>query len=70
MIASTERRRLAVTGVNDDTLKMSHVNYTVLSRIAKSRSDGITQANLARTLNIDNRSLFHYVKQLNGMGLV
>ncbi|KAI8325392.1 hypothetical protein GQ54DRAFT_337323 [Martensiomyces pterosporus] len=44
--------------------------YKILQMLARAREKGLTQAQLAKDLNVDPRSNFHYIKTLDKQGLV
>ncbi|KAJ3147634.1 hypothetical protein HDU89_005251 [Geranomyces variabilis] len=62
LVADSETRASAL--VTDPSLTYTADNYDVLSTIARSRSKGITQAELSKALNIDPRKIFHCIKML------
>ncbi|KAJ3091834.1 hypothetical protein HK102_013216 [Quaeritorhiza haematococci] len=70
IVAVEGKRRFAIMGLHDQTVRLSPVLYSVLALIAKQRTKGITQQDLSKQLNIDPRSLFHYIKNLAEMNFL
>ncbi|KAI9344232.1 hypothetical protein DFJ73DRAFT_840685 [Zopfochytrium polystomum] len=70
VIATEDSRRIVLTGVNDQTIRISPLLNRVLEAVSGARETGITQADLAKVLNMDSRSLFYQVKNLCKMKLI
>jgi DNA-binding MarR family transcriptional regulator len=51
-------------------MTLSESQYNVLATIAKYRSVGISQADLAKVCDYDSRSVFHYIKCLGQMNFM
>ncbi|KAJ3021786.1 hypothetical protein HKX48_007757 [Thoreauomyces humboldtii] len=62
--ASEEVREAAILSLGDRTLKLSDTVMQILSKIALARGDGTTQVELSKVLDIDPRSVYHYIKTL------
>jgi len=66
-----EYRKKHIIGSEDILCsRISNSQYLVLEAIAKNRSKGITQNDIAKKLNMDPRSLFHCLKILMDFKLI
>ena len=50
--------------------KLTHHSYQILQAIARGREDGKTVIQLGKEFDHDQKSLFHFVKNLLDMGLM
>ncbi|KAJ1547930.1 hypothetical protein HK405_004591 [Cladochytrium tenue] len=64
VVAAETARRMFFTGTNDLTEALPAVSSNVLEAIGKTKDSGITQADLAKKLGMEPRSLFYQVKNL------
>ncbi|KAJ3223822.1 hypothetical protein HK099_000652 [Clydaea vesicula] len=70
ILASEERRRCSLIGNNDSSVKISPEAYQVLEEIAKTREVGLTQADAAKNMALDSKTIFYYIKYLNDLDLI
>jgi len=61
---------VAMTVVHQPDQDLNGTQYCVLEQVGRARAAGIIQSKLAKELSIDQRSLFHYIKQLRLFGMV
>ncbi|KAJ1558771.1 Annexin A2 [Nowakowskiella sp. JEL0078] len=62
VFASREQRHLSLIGTNNISENHVDTQFLILSMIGHYRETGISQVEIARTLEMDSRSLHHYVK--------
>ncbi|KAI8904527.1 hypothetical protein DFJ77DRAFT_480527, partial [Powellomyces hirtus] len=62
--ACKEARHAAVLSLYDLSWNLKDVMFSVLEKIGQSRAKGISQFKLAKILEVDPRSIFHYIKVL------
>ncbi|KAJ3039321.1 hypothetical protein HDV00_012314 [Rhizophlyctis rosea] len=67
IVATPEQQRYAIMGRNDPSVRLSAQLYSVLATVAKFRSAGVSQSDLAKKLNLDPRSTFHFIKHLQDL---
>ncbi|KAL1925496.1 uncharacterized protein VTP21DRAFT_379 [Calcarisporiella thermophila] len=67
-IVVSQKYRDAVVLTADQTL--SEACRIILDRIAKARSTGASQIDISRDLDLDSRSVFHYIKELLNQKLI
>ncbi|KAK9768259.1 hypothetical protein K7432_001226 [Basidiobolus ranarum] len=70
VIASSDLQRKALYGHQGPSKEFSSMISSVLRRIARGRVLGATQADIAKDLKMDPRSVFHFIKVLCEMKLV
>jgi len=61
---------VAMTVVHQPDQDLNGTQYCVLEQVGRAGAAGIIQSKLAKELSIDQRSLFHYIKQLRLFGMV
>ncbi|KAI8817610.1 uncharacterized protein EV422DRAFT_220609 [Fimicolochytrium jonesii] len=66
----TVRRTTILLGIDSNTIRLSQTVWDTLAIIAQSRAIGKTQAELAKALDLDPRSMFYYVKGLLAAKLI
>ncbi|KAJ2481205.1 hypothetical protein EV174_003531, partial [Coemansia sp. RSA 2320] len=54
---------------NEKLIRSSHT-YPIVQLLARAREKGMSQVQLTKTLNLDPRSTFHFIKVIDGEGLV
>ncbi|CAG8644365.1 8238_t:CDS:2, partial [Paraglomus occultum] len=64
LTADADLQRTAMFGDEDIVQLVSAQSLKVLHHVARTRSVGATQADMAKELKLDPRSLFHFVKTL------
>ena len=64
VIANENARKFAILRIQDDMMKLSPTTFSILEKIAKYRSDGITQLELAKEISMDPRNIFHHIRTL------
>ncbi|ORY03011.1 hypothetical protein K493DRAFT_334426 [Basidiobolus meristosporus CBS 931.73] len=70
VVASADLQRKALYGHQGPSKEFSSMISSVLRRIARGRTLGATQADIAKDLSMDPRSVFHFIKVLCEMKLV
>ncbi|ORZ28797.1 hypothetical protein BCR41DRAFT_344088 [Lobosporangium transversale] len=70
IVASAEQQRAALLGYSGAAFQISNQAFQVLQSIAAARDVGATQAQLAKLLKVDPRSMFHFLKVLIEMKLI
>ncbi|CAG8585570.1 5903_t:CDS:10, partial [Cetraspora pellucida] len=65
-----EYQKRIIFGAVDTTRQITPIVYTILQYIARHRAIGATQADMAKDLQIDPRSFYHYVKTLINLKLI
>ncbi|KAG0351041.1 hypothetical protein BGZ54_003451, partial [Gamsiella multidivaricata] len=70
IVASAEQQRYVLLGYSGAVTQISSQTLQVLQTVTATREVGTTQAQLARMLKIDPRSMFHFLKVLLEMKLI
>ncbi|CAG8446026.1 5398_t:CDS:10 [Diversispora eburnea] len=70
MKTTPQYQKRIIFGAVDPTRNLSPIAYNILQHIARTRSIGATQADLAKLLKINPRSFFHYIKVLTDLKLI
>ncbi|CAG8818507.1 30231_t:CDS:2, partial [Racocetra persica] len=65
-----EYQKRIIFGDVDTTRQITPIVYTILQYVARHRAIGATQADMAKDLQIDPRSFYHYVKTLINLKLI
>ncbi|GAA5904464.1 hypothetical protein JCM8208_004200 [Rhodotorula glutinis] len=70
IVASEETARVAITGSHARISSITPIVYTVLQHVSRGRTSGVTAVRISKDLGIDPKSVFHYIKVPQSLGIV
>lgn len=70
VIASKETAWCAITGSHSKPSSITRMVWTILQMVSRGRGEGVTAVRLSRELGIDPKSIFHYIKVPQQLGIV
>ncbi|GAA5923267.1 hypothetical protein JCM3775_007487 [Rhodotorula graminis] len=70
IVASEETARVAITGSHARISSITPIVYTVLQHVSRGRTSGVTAVRISKELGIDPKSVFHYIKVPQSLGIV
>jgi len=70
VIASSQTAWRAITGSHSKPTSITPMVWQMLQMVSRGRGEGVTAVRLSRELGVDPKSVFHYIKVPQELGIV